>query len=163
VLIRPATGNDWRRLWPLWRAVVAAGDSYTYAPDTAKAAARGLWMLQPPAETWLAEDGPDRPALGTYLLKPNHPGPGAHVANAGFMVSPDARGQGIGRLLGLHCLERAREIGYLAMQFNAVVSSNAPAIALWRSLGFDTVGRVPEAFRHPQLGLVDLLVMHRRL
>jgi ribosomal protein S18 acetylase RimI-like enzyme len=164
VRIRRATGADWPALWPLWHEVVAAGDTYTYARDTPSDEARGLWLPPAPAETWLAEDGAGAGGvLGTYLLKPNQPGAGSHVANAGFMVSGAARGRGLGRRLAEHCLDRAREAGYRAMQFNAVVATNTGAIALWRALGFEVVGTVPGAFGHPEYGYVDLKVMHRAL
>jgi GNAT superfamily N-acetyltransferase len=167
VRIRRATDADWPALWPVWHEVVAAGETYTYARDTTAEEARGLWLPPAPAETWLAvetagEVGGGR-VLGTYLLKPNQPGAGSHVANAGFMVPAAARGRGLGRVLAEHCLDRAREAGYRAMQFNAVVATNTGAVALWRVLGFDIVGTVPGAFRHPVHGFVDLYVMHRKL
>jgi ribosomal protein S18 acetylase RimI-like enzyme len=62
-----------------------------------------------------------------------------------------------------HSLERAKARGFRAMQFNFVVSSNERAVRLWRSMGFETVGRLPRAFQHPTLGEVDALVMYRRL
>jgi ribosomal protein S18 acetylase RimI-like enzyme len=161
VRVRPATGEDWDALWPIWHETVAAGDTYAFEPDTPVDEARRLWMLGEPAEVWLAESGAQ--ALGSYLLKPNQPGLGAHVANASFMVAARARGRGVGRLLAEHCLDRARALGYLAMQFNAVVATNTGAIALWRSLGFSTVGTIPGGFRHRGDGLVDLYVMHRFL
>ena len=101
--------------------------------------------------------------LGTYLLKPNQPGNGSHIANAGFMVSSAARGRGVGRAMGEHCLDQARAAGYLGMQFNAVVASNHGAIKLWYALGFETIGTVPRAFRHPVDGLVGLHIMYRDL
>jgi L-amino acid N-acyltransferase YncA len=161
VRVRPASGEDWDALWPIWHETVAAGDTYAFEPDTPKDEARRQWMLAEPAEVWLADNGDQ--ALGTYLLKPNQPGLGAHVANASFMVAGAARGRGVGRLLAEHCLDRARTLGYLAMQFNAVVATNTAAIVLWRSLGFSTVGTIPRGFRHGTHGLVDLYVMHRFL
>ena len=95
-------------------------------------------------------------------LTPNRLGPGDHVANASFTVAPWAAGRGIGRALGRHVLDLARADGYRAMQFNAVVASNTRAVALWRSLGFEVVGRIPDGFRHPDQGYVDLLVMYQR-
>ncbi len=158
--IRPAAPADWPGIWPIWHAVVAAGDSYTWLPETDEATARSLWMPPAPAETWVAVD---QAIVGTALLKPNQPGLGSHVANAGFMVAPAASGRGIGRALGERIIARATELGYAAMQFNAVVSSNSRAVALWHSLGFQTVGTLAGAFRHRRLGRIDLYVMYRAL
>jgi ribosomal protein S18 acetylase RimI-like enzyme len=160
VVVRRATDDDWPALWPVWHETVTGGDTYTYPPDTGYDDARRAWLPAPPAETWLATD--DTAVLGTYLLRPNLPGAGSHLANAGFMVAGAARGRGVGRCLAEHCLARASELGYLAMVFNAVVATN-PALRLWESLGFREVGRVPRGFRHPRDGLVDLVVMHRDL
>lgn len=156
----PAEAADWPRIWPLWHAVVAAGDTYAYEPDTPADAAAAIWLPGPPAETWTAEL--DGKLAGTYLLSPNRPGPGAHLANAGFMVDPASRGRGVGRAMAEHCLDRAGELGYAGMVFNAVVSTN-PAAGLWRSLGFAEVGRVPGGFRLPDGSLADLLIMYRNL
>ncbi|WP_312858224.1 GNAT family N-acetyltransferase [Pseudonocardia pini] len=159
--VREARASDWPAIWPVWHRIVAAGDTYTWAPDTPEETARGIWMAPPPAVTLVAER--DGTVVGTALLKPVQPGLGDHVANAGFMVDPDRAGGGIGRALAEATLDEARRRGYRAMQFSAVVASNVRAVALWRSLGFDVVGTVPEAFRHPTDGLVGLHVMHRRL
>jgi L-amino acid N-acyltransferase YncA len=164
--IRRATDADWAQIWPIWHAIVAAGETYTWDPATSEAQARQIWMLPEPAEVWVAEQ-PDtagaRIIEGTALLKPNQPGLGAHIANAGFMVSGAAAGKGIGRALAERIVDRARELGYRGMQFNAVVSSNTRAVGLWKSLGFEIVGTVPAAFRHARLGYVDLHIMYRQL
>jgi L-amino acid N-acyltransferase YncA len=159
--IRLATGADWPAIWPIWHEVVASGETYTWDPDTDEATARSLWMPPPPAETWVAVK--DQVIVGTALLKPNQPALGAHVANAGFMVGTAAAGHGIGRALAERIIARATELGYLSMQFNAVVAANRRAVKLWQSLGFDIIGTVPGAFRHAHEGLVDLHIMHRRL
>jgi L-amino acid N-acyltransferase YncA len=156
--IRPAEADDWPLIWPIWHRVVSAGDTYCWDPGTAEAAARLLWMLPPPAEVLVAVD---RTVVGTAVLKPNQPGLGDHVANAAFMVDPDAAGRGVGRELARHVIDRAKRLGYRAMQFNAVVSTNERAVRLWRSLGFEVVGTIPGAFRHGALGPVDLHVMHQ--
>jgi L-amino acid N-acyltransferase YncA len=160
--IRRASVVDWPAVWPIWQAIVAAQETYMYDPFTPAEQAKLTWFPDPPAETWVAvhEDGS---VVGTYLLKPNGPGPGSHVANAGFMVAPAARSSGIGRLLAEHCLGRARECNYLGMQFNAVVATNEGAIRLWQSLGFAIVGTVPQAYHHRTAGLVDIHVMYRSL
>ena len=160
LLLRRATDADWPAVWAIFRAVVATGDTYTYPPDVAEAAARGIWM-GPGVATYVAERGGE--VVGTYALKPNQPGLGAHVANAGYMVRPGAFGGGVGTAMGEHSLAEARAAGYRAVQFNAVVSTNARAVALWRRLGFAVIGTVPEGFRHQALGYVDLFIMHQRL
>ena len=160
--IRAATAADWPRIWPFLREIVAAGETYTWPRDVDEEHARTLWMVPPPGRTLVAVDA-DGTVLGSAKLTPNQLGPGDHVANASFMVDPAAGRRGVGRTLGAYVLEQARVDGYRAMQFNAVVATNTRAVALWRSLGFTVVGRVPEGFRHPTQGYVDLLVMHRRL
>jgi L-amino acid N-acyltransferase YncA len=137
VAFREATGADWPAIWPIWHGIVAAAETYTWAPDTDEPAARRAWMLPPPARVFVAEA--DGRVVGTALLKPNQPGLGDHVANAGFMVDPAHAGRGIGRSLAEHVIDAARRQGYHGMQFNAVVEVNTAAVALWRSLGFDIV------------------------
>ncbi len=160
--VRRATDDDWPAIWPIWHAVVQGGDTYVWPPSTPEPAARALWMLPPPAEVWLGEDDDDR-VVATAKLIPNQPGLGDHIANASFMVDPARHGEGLGRQLAEAVIARAQEAGYEAMQFNAVVASNTPAVALWQALGFATVGRIPGGFRHATLGPVDLLIMFRRL
>jgi GNAT superfamily N-acetyltransferase len=161
VLIREAIAQDWAAIWPFLREIVRAGETYTYPRDIDDDAARAIWMAAPPACTLVAVDGDT--VLGTAKMGPNQLGPGAHVANASFMVDPAHAGKGVGRALGTAVLERARADGYRAMQFNAVVETNAGAVRLWRSLGFTVLATVPEAFLHPSLGYVGLHVMHRAL
>jgi ribosomal protein S18 acetylase RimI-like enzyme len=159
--IRRASTVDWPAVWPLWQAIVSAQETYLYDPFTSAEQAKRIWFPDPPAETWIATDTGS--IVGTYLLKPNAPEPGSHVANAAFMVTPSVRRQGVGRQLAEHCMRRATDCKYLAMQFNAVVATNTGAIQLWKSLGFQIVGTVPQAYRHRTAGLVDIHVMHRTL
>ena len=119
------------------------------------------YWFQAGSKTWVLEQ--EGSIAGTYILKPNQPALGAHVANAAFMVSPAARGAGVGRLMGEHCLAEARSAGFLAMQFNFVVSTNHAAVRLWQQLGFEIVGTLPGAFRHATLGYVDAYVMYQKL
>jgi L-amino acid N-acyltransferase YncA len=160
---RVATGGDWPSIWPIFQEVVATGDTYAYHPEIAELDARSSWM-QPAADrrfTYLAER--DGEVVATAYLKPNQPGLGAHVCNAAWMVSPAVSGQGIGRRFAEWVIEQARSLGFVAMQFNAVVATNTRAISLWESLGFEIVGTVPDAFRHAVHGPVAIHVMHRRL
>ena len=163
MLIREATDADWSAIWPFLRDIVAAGETYSYPRDLGEEQARSLWMLQPPGRTVVAVDEATGAVLGSAKLNPNQMGPGSHVASASFMVDPSSSGRGVGRALGGHVLAQARADGYRAMQFNAVVESNTRAVALWKSLGFEIVGTVPEAFQHPALGFVGLHVMYQRL
>ena len=161
VQIREYTHADWPQIWPIFREVVTAGETYAYDPGWSSEEARNVWVLAPPGRTVVASEG--ERVLGTAHMGPNRPGRGSHVATASFMVAGDARGRGVGRALGEHAVAWSREQGYAAMQFNAVVETNRAAVGLWRSLGFDVIGTVPEAFEHPKLGRVGLHVMHRFL
>jgi L-amino acid N-acyltransferase YncA len=161
VLIREATDADWPAIWPIFRAIVRAGDTYCYDPDMDESTARTTWMLPAPGRTFVALD--DDVVVGTAKSHPNQGGAGAHVATAGFMVDPQCSARGIGRALAEFVVGWARAQGFRAMQFNAVVETNRRAVALWQSLGFEVVGTVPEAFGDPGRGYVGLHVMHRHL
>ncbi|SNR41317.1 L-amino acid N-acyltransferase YncA [Haloechinothrix alba] len=161
VHIRPYTVEDWPRIWPIFREIVSAGDTYAYDPEWSSEQAQDVWVEAPPGTTVVACEGEE--VLGTAKIGPNKAGPGSHVATAAFMVSSGARDRGLGRTLGEYALEWAREQGYAAMQFNSVVESNHAAVRLWKELGFEIVGTVPEAFEHPTLGRVGLHIMHLRL
>lgn len=161
-VIRDAEPGDWEAIWPFFREIVAAGETYAYDRDLDEAEGRRVWMVGPPARTVVAIDA-DGTLLGTANMYPNRPGPGAHVASASFMVDPRRAGRGTGRALGEHVIAWARESGFRAIQFNAVVETNEAAVKLWRSLGFEVLATVPEAFDHPKHGYVGLLIMHRFL
>lgn len=160
--IREATPDDWTAIWPFMRRIVAADETFSWDRDMDEREARAIWFHGPPGHTIVAVDD-DGTAIGTAEFEPNHGGPAAHVATASFMVDPDHAGRGAGRALGERIFDLARADGYRAMQFNAVVETNAPAVALWRSLGFEVLATVPEAFHHPADGYVGLHIMYRRL
>jgi len=160
LVIRDARPEDWAGIWPFFRQIVAAGETYTWPRDMSEHDARAAWFPSPGRTVVASVAGT---VVGTAKTQPNQAGPGAHVANASFMVDPAYGGRGIGRALGEHVLAEARADGYRAMQFNAVVASNAGAVRLWSSLGFTVVGTVPAAFDHPRLGPVPLLIMYRTL
>lgn len=158
--IRTAERHDFDAIWPIFHEIAAAGETYAYPRDTSRAEAERLW-LDVPRRTFVVERGGQ--LLGTYYIKTNQPGPGSHVCNCGYMVSPAARGQGIATRLCEHSQGVAVELGYKAMQFNFVASRNEGAVHLWKNLGFDVVGRLPRAFDHPVHGLIDALVMYKWL
>ncbi len=158
--IREAKESDFDGIWPIFFEVASAGDTYAYPQDTSQDEAKRLWM-QLPRKTYIAEE--DGQVLGTYYIKTNHAGPGGHVCNCGYMVSPSARGRGLATLMCEHSQKVATELGYKAMQFNLVATSNKGAVRLWNRLGYDTVGRLPKAFMHPTQGFVDALVMYKWL
>ncbi|QEC50743.1 GNAT family N-acetyltransferase [Baekduia soli] len=160
--IREAIPADWAAIWPFFAAIVRAGETYAYDADLDADAGRALWMEAPPGRTVVAVDDAGA-VLGSAKMGPNRGGNGAHVATASFMVDPAAQGRGVGRALGEHAIAWATDAGYRAMQFNAVVETNTAAMALWRALGFEVLATVPEAFRHPERGLVGLHLMLRRL
>ncbi|WP_092036764.1 GNAT family N-acetyltransferase [Methylobacterium pseudosasicola] len=158
--IRAARTSDHEAITRIIVPTIRAGETYALDPGLSEAEAVAYWTGAD-RETFVADQ--DGVVLGTYYLRANQAGGGAHVANCGFMTGPEAAGRGIGRAMGVHALDRARERGFTAMQFNFVVSTNFRAVKLWQSLGFDLVGRLPGAFRHPRLGDVDALVMFRTL
>ena len=140
--------------------MIRAGETYTMPSDMSEAHALAYWM-GPDREAFVAEE--DGVILGTYYLRPNQLGGGAHVANCGYVTAPEETGRGVARRMCEHSLQRARDRGFRAMQFNFVVATNERAIRLWQSLGFETVGRLPLAFLHPQYGYTDALVLFRVL
>lgn len=160
--LRPFEDHDWPAVRAIIDAVLEDGTSYTYDSGLPDEAYRALWIESPPGLTVVAED-PGGTILGTAKMTRNQRGPGGHIATASFMVHAEGRGRGLGRLLGEYALAWAAQAGFRAMQFNAVVSDNLPAVKLWQSLGFDIVGTVPEAFCHRDGRFADLLIMHRRL
>ena len=163
MLIREATEADWPAIWPFLHTIVAAGETYTYPRDLGEEQAHSIWMLSAPGRTVVALDEATGAVLGSAKMNPNHMGPASHVAGASFMVDPACTGRGVGRALGEHVLAWARAEGYRAMQFNAVVETNTGAVALWKSLGFEVMTTLPEAFQHPTLGYVGLHIMYQQL
>jgi L-amino acid N-acyltransferase YncA len=159
VLIRDATDEDWPEIYPIFTAIVREGRTYAYPEDLSSEEARALWMLKPPGRTVVAIDADA--IAGTATMGANRPGRGSHIATASFMVDPATRRRGVGRALGEHMLEWAREQDYRGVQFNAVVETNHAAVGLWRSLGFEIIGTVPGAFHHAEDGFVGLHVMFR--
>ncbi len=160
-VIRRYQADDWPAVWRLLEPVFRAGETYTYPTDIGEADARRAWV-ESPAATYVLEAG-DGSLLGTYYLKPNQPGAGSHVCNCGYVVAAAARGQGVATRLCEHSQREALRMGFRAMQFNFVVSSNTQAVRLWQRLGFDIVGSLPGAFQHPRLGYVDAYVMYKML
>jgi ribosomal protein S18 acetylase RimI-like enzyme len=160
MIIRSATTSDSDAIWKILELVIRGGDTYTLPADMTRENALAYWN-SPGHEVFVAEENGE--ILGTYYLRANQKGGGAHVANCGYMTAPWASGRGVARAMCQHSLEHARLRGFRAMQFNFVVSSNERAVRLWQSMGFEITGRLPAAFMHPSLGTVDALVMYRQL
>jgi len=159
--IREYYDSDWASTWPILEETVRAGDTYTFSPQSTEEEIRKSWVGLP-AKTFVACDLEGR-IVGTYFIKANQPGLGAHVCNCGYVVASTAQGRGVASLMCEHSQAQALAMGFKAMQFNFVVSTNTRAIRLWERLGFSVVGRLPGAFNHQKLGYVDALVMFKQL
>ena len=160
-IIRPAeTPADYDAIWQMWQEVMAQREYYPYDETYDRAAIEATWINRDNVCV-VAERGSQ--VVGAYILRPNQPGYGNHIANAAYMVNTAQRGHGIGKLLGAHSIAMARASGYLAMQFNLVLSTNVSAVRAWLANGFEIIGTVPEAFRHHRLGLVSAHIMYRDL
>lgn len=158
--IRFATDDDKETIWAILEPMIRRGETYPLPRDMSKVQALEFWFAAG-NETFVWQDGGG--ILGTYFLRANQRGGGAHVANCGYLTAAGAEGRGIARAMCLHSLQRARESGFRAMQFNFVVSTNERAVKLWKSLGFEVVGQLPGVFQHPEQGFVDALVMYQKL
>ena len=161
MLIREATDQDWADIYCFYDAIMAEGKTYAYPGNQTLDQARLWWMERPPGRTVVAVI--DGVIVGSAKMGPNRPGRGSHIATASFLVDPAYQGKGVGRALGQHVLDWCRAERYHGIQFNAVVETNTRAVALWRSLGFEVLATVPEAFDHPVKGFVGLHIMYRRL
>jgi GNAT superfamily N-acetyltransferase len=157
---RIATNEDEESLWGILEPMVRRGGTYVFSLDKSKESLMGYWMGADKFTFVVERDGE---LLGTFYLKSNQEGLGDHICNAGFVVAPAAEGQGIGRWMGELAQAEAKSRGFLAMQFNFVIKSNQRAVQLWKSLGFAVIGEIPEAYRHPELGLVPALIFHKKL
>lgn len=158
--IRKAIDQDRHEVWEIFTAVIQTGDTYVFEPDTAKEDLDKHWF-SPYMDTYVLEENGE--ILGTYIIKPNQIDLGSHIANASYMVHPKAQGKGIGKLLCEHSLMEARKFGFLAMQFNLVVSTNKVAVKLWQKFGFNIIGTIPDGFNHLTLGYVDAYIMYLKL
>jgi RimJ/RimL family protein N-acetyltransferase len=159
--IRRYQTTDWPSLWPLLHATFATGDTYPFVPDSSEDDIHKAWVELPTA-TFVACNAAGE-LIGSYYIKPNQPGLGSHVCNCGYLVAPAARGQGVAAAMCRDSQQQALGLGFLAMQFNLVVSTNLRAVRLWQHMGFTIIGTLPGAFRHQQLGLVDAYLMFKTL
>jgi ribosomal protein S18 acetylase RimI-like enzyme len=160
MLVREAVQKDADAIWAILKPIIQAGETYTQPRDMSREDALAFWFATG-HQVFVEEENGE--IAGTYFLRANQKGGGGHVANCGYMTAPQATGRGVARAMCAHSLERARERGFRAMQFNFVVSTNERAVRLWQSFGFEIVGRLPKAFEHPKLGFVDAYVMYREL
>lgn len=159
--IRPIDEGDWPAAWRIIEPVFRAGDTYGFPPEITERDARRIWVELPAATFVCVDDSGE--IVGSYYIKPNQSGPGGHVCNCGYIVAERARGQGIASAMCRHSQTEAVARGFLAMQYNFVASTNESAIRVWKKHGFEVAGRLPKAFRHPGLGLVDAFVMYKLL
>jgi ribosomal protein S18 acetylase RimI-like enzyme len=160
MVIRNATESDKPAIWQIIKAVIATGDTYVFDPNSPEDEMMSYWF-SPDKHVYVAEVVDE--VLGTFWLKPNQPGLGSHVCNAAYMVAPSAAGKGIGRQMAEYSLDEARRLGFKAMQFNFVVSSNTAAVNLWRSIGMEIIGEIPDAFDHRERGMTSAYIMYREL
>ena len=158
--VREARADDADAIWTILEPMIRAGDTYTLPREMSREAALAFWFASG-HEVFVAEE--DGGVVGTYCLRANQAGGGSHVANCGYVTAAHAAGQGVARAMCAHSLEHAKSRGFRAMQFNFVVSSNERAVRLWKSFGFEIIGRLPEAFRHPSGNYADAYVMYRFL
>ena len=161
VSVRKIEEKDWPAAWRFMEPIIRAGDTYPYAMDMTVNQARHMWLDV--TEAAYVAEGNDGELLGSYYIKPNQPTLGAHVANCGYMVAEKARGRGVATTMCEHSQEEAIRLGYRAMQFNLVVSTNEASVHLWKKMGFETIGTLPGAFRHPTQGYVDAFIMYKVL
>lgn len=159
-MIREMTAADFEQFWPTFSTIITAQETYSFDPNMSYEQAYQLWCLDPIKTLAFIEDGK---VLGAYYIKANAAGPGNHICNCGYMVSPHARGCGIATTLCEHSQQMARELDFKAMQFNSVVSTNEEAIRLWLKLGFLIIGTIPAGYHHQRLGYVDSYIMYKPL
>lgn len=160
MVIREANIKDLDGVWEIFEIVIKTGDTYVFGADTSKEQLKRIWFA-PAMKTFIAEE--NNKITGTYFIKPNQVDLGSHIANCGYMVHPEERGKGIGRLLCDHSIQHAHQLGYRAIQFNIVVSSNTAAIELWKKCEFRIIGTIPGGFHHRDLGYVDAFIMFREV
>jgi ribosomal protein S18 acetylase RimI-like enzyme len=158
--IRKAVEKDKAQIWKIIKEVISTGDTYVFASDSSKEKMMSYWFSAD-KKTYVALD--ENEIVGTFYLKDNQPDLGSHIANAGYMVSPETRGKRVGRQMAEFSLVEAKRLGYQAMQFNFVVKSNETAVKLWINLGFEIIGEIPDAFRHAEKGLTNAFIMYKRL
>ncbi len=159
--IRPFESEDWEPIWRIIEPVFRAGETYAFSPNITEEAAYQVWV-EGSSATYVAIND-NNEVLGTYFIRPNQPALGAHVCNCGYIVAEKARGQGTASQMCEHSQREALALGFRAMQYNLVISTNEGAVRLWKKHGFEVVGTLPEAFRHPRLGFVDAFVMYKKL
>jgi ribosomal protein S18 acetylase RimI-like enzyme len=158
--IRQAADSDKDQVWEIIRQVISTGETYAFDPNSSKEQMLTYWYGED-KHTYVAIV--DQLVAGTFFIKDNQPGLGSHIANAAYMTSPSASGQGVGKAMGQFSLGEAKRLGYKAMQFNIVVKSNERAVRLWQKLGFEIIGEIPEAFNHRQYGLTNAYIMYQKL
>jgi L-amino acid N-acyltransferase YncA len=160
ITIRPSIEKDFNDIWEIFSDVIKGQDTFVFPPNMSYGHAKQYWM-DFGNKVYVAEHNNE--IVGTYMLKPIHSGNGNHIGNASYMVSSKFRGKSVGKLMGQHCIEESKKLGYSAIQYNMVVSTNTVAVKLWKSLGFKIIATIPGGFRHRTKGFVDSYVMFKTL
>ncbi len=160
ITIRKSREEDKEQIWKIIEYVISKGDSFNNLPDSQRDEMLDDWC-SPEKNTFVAVSEDE--IVGTFYIKENQSGLGSHIANGSYMVAPEARRKGVGRLMGEFSIQEAKRLGFRAMQFNFVVKSNEKAVKLWKSLGFEIIGEIPEAFRHIENGFTNAYIMYRKL
>jgi len=161
IMVRPADVSDWPRIWPIWKRIVECGETHPYPIESTEQDAVSLWLAPKRSAIYVAEQAGT--VVAAMMTKPMRYGNGDHVANFDLMVDPACRGLSVGRKLSTYVIEATRRAGYFAMEAYAVVETNIASVRLWRSHGFEIVGTVPGAFRHPIHGLAAVHHMYKVL
>lgn len=161
--LRKAHLEDFEEIYDIFCDILDEGETYSYTKEEMTPERSMAYFMTAPGTSCCVAENKKGELAGFYTVRPNRTGRAGHVANASFLVHPDHRGKGVGRLISEHALKTAKKSGYKAMQFNFVVSTNKAAISLYQSLGFTIIGTMPKGFNHAKKGLVDVYLMHKFL
>lgn len=145
IIVKPYETKNVKAAVGIWNEVVRAGIAFPQEEELDEITGDEFFKAQ--SFTGLAVDEASGEILALYILHPNNVGRCSHISNASYAVRADLRGRHIGEIIVKHCIEKARELGFRILQFNAVVASNIHARNLYKRLGFIELGKIPGGFR----------------